>query len=64
VVEAQLLHLNIAHFDKCRKCRMFLTTFTSVVSCSQVSQMLFKHTAIMMTLRRQGDFPPTLSRGT
>jgi hypothetical protein len=37
-----MLHLNIAHFDKCRKCCMFLTAFASVASCSQVSQMLFK----------------------
>ena len=34
-----VLHLNIAHFDKCHKCRMFLTTIARVECYSQVSQM-------------------------
>ena len=33
-----MLHLNIAHFDKCRKCRMILSTITSVACHSQVSK--------------------------
>jgi hypothetical protein len=37
-----LLHINITRFDKCRKCRMLLTTVASVACCSQVSQMSSK----------------------
>jgi hypothetical protein len=33
-----VLHLNIAHFNKCRKCRMILSTISSVAFHSQVSQ--------------------------
>jgi hypothetical protein len=39
------LHLNIAHFDKCRKCRMILSTVVSVacsLQLSQVSQVVHK----------------------
>ena len=36
--ERYVLHLNIAHFDKCRKCRMILSTVASVACHSQVSQ--------------------------
>ena len=33
-----VLHLNIAHFDKCRKCCMFLSIVASVACHLQVSQ--------------------------
>jgi hypothetical protein len=34
-----LLQINITRFDKCRKCRIFLTTVASVAYCSQVSHV-------------------------
>jgi hypothetical protein len=57
--KSQVLHIKIAQLDKvfhvplnCRKCRIFPTTFASVASWSLVSQMMFRHIAVIMTLRR------------
>jgi hypothetical protein len=64
--EPLVLHLNIVHFDKCRKCRMFLSTVVSVACSSQLLQVSHvihkcckhqtKHTAMMMTPRRHLEY--------